>query len=88
MTQYAFANTETVSAADVGKEMLSLVQDGKYEGGTILEINPTGTRVIPAWNVEPPPVKLTGIVDQAGIERSLAPIKAALNKDRKQSKLS
>lgn len=37
--------------------MIDLVQEGKYKGGTVLEIMPNKgpkTRVVPEWNIDPP----------------------------------
>lgn len=37
--------------------MIDLVQEGKYKGGTVLEIMPNNgpkTRVVPEWNIDPP----------------------------------
>lgn len=46
-----------MTADDVAKEMINLVQDGKYGGGTVLEIMPNNgpkTRVVPEWNIDKP----------------------------------
>ena len=53
----AFHNIESLSPDDVAKEMINLVQDGKYGGGTVLEIMPNNgpkTRVVPEWNIAKP----------------------------------
>jgi short-subunit dehydrogenase len=53
----AFHNIESLTADEVAKEMINLVQDGKYGGGTVLEIMPNNgpkTRVVPEWNIDKP----------------------------------
>ena len=52
-----FNKVESLKPDDVAKAMIDLVQDGKYGGGTLLEIMPNNgpkTRVIPEWNIDPP----------------------------------
>ncbi|KAJ5713997.1 NAD(P)-binding protein [Penicillium malachiteum] len=83
MEQFSIDDAETVTAAQVGKAMITLVEDGQYKGGTVLEITAFGTRVIPEWNISPPPTKFTGIVSQTAIDRNLAPIRARLKKERR-----
>lgn len=82
MIQFGLQNSEKVTAAEVGKEILSLVEEGKYGGGTLLEITAYGTRVIPNWNISPPPSKLTGISDPESVQRNLGPVKAKLAGER------
>lgn len=53
----AFQDIESLTPDDVAKEMINLVQEGKYGGGTALEIMPNNgpkTRVIPEWNISKP----------------------------------
>lgn len=82
MVQFALDKSETVTPTDVGEAIVSLVEDGQYGGGTVMEITAYGIRVIPEWNVSPPPSKLTGIISQEDIDRNLAPIKEKLQKER------
>ncbi|KAK3717568.1 hypothetical protein LTR37_005634 [Vermiconidia calcicola] len=52
-----FHKIAALDADDVAEAMIDLVQDGKYVGGTLLEIMPNNgakTRVIPEWNIDPP----------------------------------
>ena len=52
-----FSLRESLKPDDVAKAMIDLVQEGKYVGGTCLEIMPNKgpqTRVIPEWNIDPP----------------------------------
>ena len=54
-----FDTVESLQGDDVAKAMIDLVQDGKYGGGTLLEIMPNDgpkTRVVPDWNIDPPKV--------------------------------
>lgn len=82
MVQFGLDNAETVTALQVGDAILSLVQDGRYGGGTVLEITAYGNRVIPEWNISPPPTKLTGIMSQEDIGRNLGPIRERLQRER------
>lgn len=52
-----FASIEALQPDDVAKSMVDLVIEGKYKGGTVLEIMPNNgpqTRVVPEWNIDPP----------------------------------
>ena len=49
-----FPKIESLQPDDVAKAMIDLVQEGKYVGGTLLEIMPNNgpkTRVVPEWNM-------------------------------------
>ncbi|KAJ5697814.1 NAD(P)-binding protein [Penicillium malachiteum] len=83
MEQFNIDDAESVTAAEVGEAMVKLVEDGQYEGGKVLEITASGTRVIPEWNISPPPIRFTGLVSEATVDRNLAPIRARLKKDRR-----
>lgn len=55
--QTGFDSIEALTPDDVAKVMIELAQQGKYKGGTVLEIMPHGgpkTRVVPEWNIDPP----------------------------------
>lgn len=82
MVQFGLDKSETVTPTEVGEAIVALVEDGKYGGGTVLEITAYGIRVIPEWNVSPPPSKLTGVMTQEDIERNLVPIKEKLQQER------
>lgn len=82
MVQFGLDKSETVTPADVGEAIVSLVEDGQYGGGTVMETTAYGSRVIPEWNVSPTPSKLTGIMTQEDIDRNLAPMKEKLQKER------
>jgi hypothetical protein len=52
-----FGAIEALTPDEVAKAMIDLVQEGKYVGGTVLEIMPNNgpkTRVVPEWNIDPP----------------------------------
>ncbi|KAI9719761.1 MAG: hypothetical protein M1812_003249 [Candelaria pacifica] len=54
MSQFSFRDMPSNTPEEVAKAMADLVQDGQYDGGTVLEITVAGTRVIPLWNIDPP----------------------------------
>ncbi|KAJ5629472.1 NAD(P)-binding protein [Penicillium herquei] len=83
MEQFNIDDAEFVTAVQVGEAMIKLVEDGQYKGGTVLEITASGTRVIPEWNISPPPTRFTGLVSQAAVDRNLAPIRARLKRERR-----
>ena len=56
-SRVAFHDIEALSPDQVAEAMIDLVQEGKYGGGTVLEIMPNNgpkLRVIPEWNIDPP----------------------------------
>lgn len=44
----------SITADIVSESMMRLVEEGRYESGTVFEISKQGERVIPAWNIDPP----------------------------------
>ncbi|KAI9792870.1 MAG: hypothetical protein M1835_007628 [Candelina submexicana] len=54
-SQFSVRDIPSNTTAEVADAMVDLIQDGKYAGGTVLEITVAGTRVIPLWNIDPPP---------------------------------
>lgn len=73
-----------VPAAEVAEYMLELIQQGKYSGGSVVEItssSPDGRRVIPPWNVSPPNVYAGA--DKEMLANFIEPVRAALKNERK-----
>lgn len=73
-----------VPAAEVAEYMLELIQQGKYSGGSVVEITssgPDGRRVIPPWNVSPPNVYAGA--DKKMLANFIEPVREALKKERK-----
>jgi len=86
-----FGKLETLAPDDVAKAMIDLVQDGKYGGGTCLEIMPNNgpkTRVIPEWNIDPPKGGSTTQIDpnSTDIPQAFMEMKEAMGKDRGTAK--
>lgn len=63
-TQFSFSKKKALAPGEVAKVMLDLIQDKKYECGTVLELTKGGTRIIPDWNVDPPSGSGTGQDEQ------------------------
>lgn len=87
MTQFGFDQADTVSVREVATAIQRLVEDGKYSGGTVLEITANGTRVIPEWGVSPPPTKLTGVSGKE-IDQNIGPVIKLLEMEGMRSSLS
>lgn len=86
MSQYSFREIPSNTPEEVASAMMDLIQDEQYGGGTVLEITVAGTRVIPAWNIDPPP---TGAVGSSAsglplelVQKNLAPIIEKLKTER------
>jgi hypothetical protein len=55
--QVNFSSVESLRPDEVAKVMIELAQEGKYKGGTVLEVmanNGPKTRIIPEWRIDPP----------------------------------
>jgi hypothetical protein len=83
--QYSIDTERFLTPETCATKMLDLLLEKEYPCGTVLEITMNGDRVIPEWNVAPPEGQGTGrdLVGGLMIENLMAPIKAALEKDRK-----
>ena len=85
--QFSIVDEISISAEQVAKSMVKLVEDGQFDSGTVYETSMLGERVIPAWNISPP-----GMVDgkmaegtaipQAAIDKGNAPLLAITEKER------
>ena len=83
----AFHDIESLTPDNVANSMIDLVQDGKYPGGTVLEImanNGVKTRVVPEWNIDPPQGGTTTKYDPNSTEtpRTFREAKEIMDKER------
>ncbi|KIW06083.1 uncharacterized protein PV09_03254 [Verruconis gallopava] len=84
--RYGYSDALAISAEDVAKSELKLIKEGRYNGGTILEISLFGERVIPEWGIRPPgsdsAESMKGAeVPKEVIERAVKPILDILDKE-------
>ncbi|PYI09758.1 NAD(P)-binding protein [Aspergillus sclerotiicarbonarius CBS 121057] len=82
--QYSADQVDHVSAEEVAECMLSLIEQGKYAGGAVIEITrpgPDGRRDIPPWNV--PPTTMYATRSDEMVKKLVAPVRAVLQKERK-----
>ncbi|OJI81634.1 hypothetical protein ABZX51_002079 [Aspergillus tubingensis] len=80
----SYDRVKHVPAAEVAEYMLELIQQGKYSGGSVVEItssSPDGRRIIPPWNVSPPNVYAGA--DKEMLANFIEPVRAALKNERK-----
>ena len=80
-SKFSFQERNALKPDEVATSMLELLQEKKYECGTVLEISLAGTRVIPEWNVSPPSAAGTGQNKaelDAGLKALLRPIEEKL----------
>ena len=84
MYEYAVDEQPVLSPDEVAESMMSLVEDSKYGGGTCLEITAMdGTRVIPAFNIDPPTmIKRAGAMPRDATHRLYAPTIQRLKGER------
>ncbi|KAH7032149.1 15-hydroxyprostaglandin dehydrogenase [Macrophomina phaseolina] len=52
---FKYSQDAILEPEDVARAAKQLVEEGRYGGGTVLEVTTVGTRVIPEWGVMPPP---------------------------------
>lgn len=86
-----FDKVEKLDPDDVAKAMIDLVQEGKYVGGTCLEIMPNDgpkTRILPEWNIDPPQGGSTTKYDAASkdVPAAFKEAKAVMDKERGSAK--
>lgn len=82
MERFSVTQEISITAEDVAKAMDSLVEDGSYPGGTILEISKAGIRVIPEWNIDPPKDLEGTTVAPEAMQKALGPILARSEQER------
>ncbi|PWY96153.1 NAD(P)-binding protein [Aspergillus sclerotioniger CBS 115572] len=84
--QYSVENFDHISAEEVAECMLSLIEEGKYPGGAVVEITtpgPNGRRVIPPWNVSPTKMYSARLLSDEIARNLVAPVQAVLKRERK-----
>ena len=86
-----FEKVEALQPDDVAKAMVDLVQEGKYVGGTVLEIMPNDgpkTRVVPEWNIDPPQGGSVTKIDPNSdeIPQAFREMKEAMDRERGTAK--
>ncbi|KAI9808860.1 MAG: hypothetical protein M1827_007183 [Pycnora praestabilis] len=54
LSQFSYNDDMSITPEACAQCMLEAVVEGKYPGGTVLEVNKAGQRVIPKWNIDPP----------------------------------
>lgn len=82
---------EALAPDDVAKEMINLVQDGKYGGGTLMEIMPNNgpkTRIVPEWNIDRPKgsSSSTASFDPNEVPKAFRPMKEVMDRERGSAK--
>jgi len=81
MKQFGYGQTNSNSPEDVADAMMDLITNGKYPGGSCMEVSIKGTRILGTWNIDPPDTVGT-TVPQEIIDANTAPIKEMLSKER------
>ena len=52
--RFGINDSIAITAEDVAKTVLEVIESAEYPGGAIIEISRDGSRVIPEWNIDPP----------------------------------
>ncbi|KAF4627398.1 hypothetical protein G7Y89_g10749 [Cudoniella acicularis] len=73
MAQFGYDVSNTIGPEDVAREMVNLVEQGRYVGGTCLETSVDGSRELGTWNIEPPKELGTKVPD-AVLEENYRPM--------------
>jgi hypothetical protein len=81
MEQFGYSIKNSITPQQVAESMLSLVTEGKYGGGTCLECNVRGTRVLGTWNIEAPVTAGTE-VPKGALEKNHAPMREIIERER------
>jgi len=81
MAQVGYSADESLGPDEVAKYMIELITQGKYPGGTSLEMSMGGSRPLGVWNIEPPAALGTNVPKEV-IDKNRAPIAALLKKER------
>jgi hypothetical protein len=81
MKRFGYDEATAVTPESVAKAMVEIVTQGKYPGGTSLEVSISGTRVLGTWNIEPPAAAGTN-VPQEVMDENYAPLLAIMDRER------
>ncbi|KAF2814103.1 NAD(P)-binding protein [Mytilinidion resinicola] len=81
MKQFSFSDEKALLPEQVAEKMLDMLQKAEYTCGTVVELTPLGSRLIPEWNITPPVGKGTGqeLEMTEEMKAMLAPIIAKLD---------
>ena len=81
MKQFGYDPATAVTPETVAEAMIELVKDGKYVGGTCVEVSLTGNRTLRTWNIDPPKGAGTA-VPQEVLDENYAPLISILESER------
>lgn len=79
--RFGINESNTLEPEVVANRMVDLIEMGKYEGGTILEVSAAWTRTIGTFNIEAPKSDGSAIPKEA-LEKNYAPVVEILKKER------
>ncbi|KAF9894146.1 hypothetical protein FE257_009119 [Aspergillus nanangensis] len=79
--QYSVERGFMLTPEEVADAMFALVTEESYAGGTVMELAAGGRRVVPEWQVAPPPEEYGPVSDEAK-ERALAPVLRITKEER------
>lgn len=85
MARFGISDDISIPTETVADVMLDLIQQGKYPGGTVLELRRAGARVIKEWENETPE-ELKAELPKEFIEHNIAPLRAIMDGYRKGGK--
>ncbi|KAF2837421.1 NAD(P)-binding protein [Patellaria atrata CBS 101060] len=64
--------------------MLEVIQEGKYTGGAVVECTVGGSRIIPEWNISPPP-GVGSSVPREVLEKNVKPMRDIMSAYRQKA---
>lgn len=80
MKQFGTTAENSITPEAVAVGMKNLVEEGRYPGGSCMEISSAGTRLLGTWNIAAPAALGTS-VSAAILERNYRPIMATMAKE-------
>ncbi|KAF1815478.1 NAD(P)-binding protein [Eremomyces bilateralis CBS 781.70] len=83
MKQFGISDKLSLTPEYIADTMMDIIQQGRYPGGTVLEVRLEGTRVIHEWN-NPVPESLKAEIPKEFIEHNIAPMRAIMDSYRKK----
>ncbi|OJD31453.1 nad-binding protein [Diplodia corticola] len=72
LARFGYPAGSILEPAAAARAAVDLVEEGRYGGGTVLEVTTGGRRVVPEWGIRPPPVGRHGGGDK-GAPREVVP---------------